>query len=155
MRARRVVMSGFSVAIAALALSGCGPSPSVPAVPITSPYVSNTSAVVDPISGIGNQRAWVRVCSLTGGPLTVDVHSPGASAATQYTVRAISTDAESTGDVAAATLIEQTYVRGTVPLDAHVESSRPLRGGECVDVSLVGNDNFFAAGDPYYFTVSW
>jgi len=155
MRARRVVMSGFSVAIVALALSGCGASPPLPAAAITSPYVSNTSAVVDPLSGIGNQRARVRVCSLTGGPLTVDVHSPGASAGTQYTVRAISTDAESTGDVVAATLIEQTFPRGTVPLDAHIESSRPLRGGECVDVSFVGNDNFFAPGDPYYFTLNW
>lgn len=150
MRAHRVVTSGVSAALVALVLSGCGSSPFLPTTVVTSPYVSRSSAVVDPISGIGNQRATVRVCSIGGGPISVHVSSPGADAGTVLTVRAISTS----GD-ADATLIEQTVPRGSVTLDSNFESNRPMRPGECANVDFVGNRNFFDPGDPFHFTIIW
>jgi hypothetical protein len=159
MSVRRVVVSGLSVVIVALALSACAPNPTVPYLPwplaVSSPYHSASTAFIDAISGIGRQQAKVRVCSLAGGPLAVDVRSPGADAGTQLTVRAVSTDLETTGDVVDATLIEETYPRGTVTVDTHFESSRALRSGECADVTLVGTHNRFSPGDPFYFTVTW
>jgi hypothetical protein len=156
MRAHRVVMSGICVAIVALALSGCGTSPAQPTAPVvSSPYLGSSAARVDPISGIGIQQARVQLCSLAGGPLRVHVSSPGANTGTQLTVRAISTDLESTGDVVDATLVEQTVARGTVTIDTHVESNRAMMPNECAVVTLVSNDDFFAAGDPFSFTVTW
>ena len=156
MRVRRGVVSGVSAAIVALVLSACGPSPYLPPpVSVSSPYFGASAPFVDALSGIGKQQARVRVCSLGGGPLSVDVHFPGANAGTQLTVRAISTDSETTGDVTDATLIDQTYDRGTVTIDTHFESNRPLRGGECADVVLLSTYNTFAPGDPFNFTVTW
>lgn len=156
MRGRRLAVSGAFAALAALVLSGCGSSPLLPPpVDVSSPYISNSTARYDALTGFGRQEARVRVCSLTGGPLTVDVHSPGADADTQLTVRAISTDVESGGDVGAATLVDQSFPKPTVTLDLHLESSRALRSGECVDVSLSSTRNLFEAGDAFYYTVSW
>lgn len=157
---RRVVVSGVVAAVVALLLSACAPNPGGPSLPgwpvaVSSPYISSSTARIDPISGIGNQQAKVRVCSLTGGPLAVDVRSPGADAGTLLSVRAISTDLETTGDLVDATLFDVTHPRGTLTVDTHFESSRDLRPGECADVTLVGNQNIFTAGDRFYFTVTW
>lgn len=154
MSVRRVVVVGACAAMVALVLSGCGSSPALPPpVDVSSPYHGWSTVYVDALSGFGRQQSRVRVCSLTGGPLTVDVHSPAADADTQLTVRVVSTDPD-TGDTTAI-LIDRVFLQPTVTTDTHVESSRALRAGECADVSLVSTQDLFRAGEPFSYTVAW
>lgn len=156
MRIGRVVVSGACAAMAALVLSGCGTNPPLPPpLDVSSPYYGGSTPYIDALSGFGRQQSRVRVCSISGGPLTVDVHSPGADADTQLTVRVVSTDVDPGVDPVAATLIDEVYRQPTVTIDTHVESNRALRSGECADVSLVSTRNLFEAGDAFYYTVTW
>jgi hypothetical protein len=150
------VVSGVGAAIVAVALSGCGTSPSLPPVPVvSSPFHGWSTVVVDPLTQIARQGATVRVCSPGGGPLAVDVQSPDADADTDLAVRVVSTDWETTGDVPGATLIDAGFHQPIAPVDAHVESNRPLRPGECADVGINSTRNLFQAGPPFTYTVTW
>ncbi|UDY36307.1 hypothetical protein [Dermatobacter hominis] len=150
---RRVVVSGVGAAIVALLLSACGSSPLLPpALGLTSPYQG--SSVLDPLSPTGAQVAKVRVCSLAGGPLAVDVHSPAPDSNTGLSVHANSTDLETTGDVEAARLIEFVQIQA-IGADTHLESERAMRPGECANVLIASAQYFDFVGKPFTFTITW
>ena len=154
MSLRRVVVSGVGAAAVALLLSACGSSPLLPpVVGLSSPYQGSSSA--DPLSQTGGQSAKVRVCSLAGGPLAVDVHIPAADVHTELHVRAYSTDIDANPDLEAARLIEEHFLDGSSGVDVHVVSERPLRPGECADVMLGSSQFFFDPGYPFTFTITW
>ena len=126
MSIRRVVVSVIGAAAVALVLSACGSSPLLPpVVGLSSPY--HGSSALDPLSQTGGQSAKVRVCSLAGGPLTVDVHIPGADVHTELHVRAYSTDIDVNPDLDATRLIEQHF--WTEPLASTRTSCRNGRSG--------------------------
>lgn len=155
MGVRRVIVSGVSAALVALALAGCVPNPAGPSLPgwplaLSSPYHGASTPVVDPISGIGRHVAKVRVCSLAGGPVAVDVHSPGATDRTRLTVRI-----ESTRSGDDATLLDAYFPEPTVTVDTHLESNRALEAGECADVTLLSSYGGFVPGDRFTFKVTW
>ncbi len=153
MSTRRVVMSGLGAA-AVLLLAACGSSPLLPPViGLSSPYQGSSSP--DPLSQTGGQSAKVRVCSPSGGPPAVDVHIPAADSHTELHVRAYSTDLEVNPDLEATRLIEEHFLDGTSGVDAHVVSERPLRPGECADVTLGSTQFFFDPGYPFTFTITW
>jgi hypothetical protein len=156
MQGRRVVVSVVSAAIVALVLSACGTAPpATPPVLTTSPYHGTSTVWSDPLTGFGQQQARVQVCSPAGGPIVVDVHSPDVDATTELRVSAISTDYATTGDLAAAILIDEEFPKPTAPVDAHAESIRSMRPGECADVTVVSRRNIFSAGPAFTYTVTW
>ena len=152
MAVRRAVVSGIGLAVAALLLSACGTNPMLPpTVALTSPY--HGSSTLDLLDQTGRQTAKVRVCSLAGGPLTVDVHIAAPTSNTDLSVRAYSTDGEVTHDPVDSTLFES--ILDGAPTDTHFESTRPMRPGECADVFLSTTEFLGDPGLPYTFTITW
>jgi hypothetical protein len=151
MTVRRVVLSGVGAAVVALLLSACGASPILPPlVGLTSPY--RGSSVTSLFNN--SQTANVLVCSITGGPLTVDVHSPGADGNTGVGVHATSTDPALAADPDAARLMEFVQEQA-VGVDTHLVSERALHAGECADVQMGSSQYFFDPGLPFSYTITW
>ena len=153
MAVRRAVVPGIAAAVAALLLSACGVSPLLPpTVAVTSPY--HGASTLDPLSQTGGQAAKIRVCSVGGGPLAVDVHIAAPIINTFLAVRAMSTDLEVTHDLADATLFDR-LVEDELTADTHFESTRPMRAGECADVFLGSGSGWGDPGLPFTFTITW
>ena len=126
-----------------------------PTVVVSSPYVGTSQVVVEPLLEIGYQQGKVRVCSLTGGPLALDVHTPDADATTSLSAGVVSTDIETLGNVPEVRVLEASVGKGDVAVDMHFESSRPMRPGECADVTVRTETNTLGTGPAFGFTVTW
>lgn len=157
MTTRRVARFGVGAVLLAVALSGCVSSPYSPptVVVVSSPYVGTSQVVVDPLAQIGYQQGKVRVCSLSGGLLAVDVQTPTADSTTSLSVTAFSTDIETLGNVPEVRVLEASVGQGNVAVDMNFESSRPMRPGECADVSVRTQTNTLGTGPAFGFTVTW
>jgi hypothetical protein len=145
MTVRRACMSGVGAAVVALVLSGCGASPLLPPfVAVTSPFSGSS---VHALTG-SDQLALVRLCSLTGGPLTVDVTIPGADFQSGLGVRVTSVDDPTS-------VLLQFNQEQQVGVSTHLESSRPIAPGECIDVAIASREFFFDPGLPFSYTLTW
>ena len=153
MALRRVAVSALG-ALVVIGLSACGAIPMGPPgdLALVSPY--SGSSVAD-LLGSGSQLAKVRVCSVNGGPLSVDVHfDVPIEFSSTLSVQAHSIGLDPAGEE--GLLIGQLY-DGSRPFgaDFHVESIRPLGPGECADVGIFTSNYNTRQGLPFTFTITW
>ncbi|UDY36089.1 hypothetical protein [Dermatobacter hominis] len=150
MALRRVAVSALG-ALVVLGLSACGTSPIMPpTVALSSPY--HSSSVPD-VLGSGSQVAKVRVCSVTGGPVAIDVHfddPTGYYSTLTVTARSNLFDPNTEYGI----ILSKGYL-GDVAADTHLETDRPLEVGECADVGIYTSNYIDRQGLPFTFTITW
>lgn len=135
-----------------MAITACGSTPSIPVQGVVSPV---TGASVTSPFDTDIQTASVRVCSLAGGPIDVDVHLVDLYPRTQIGINVISADrTEEAGPLRfpGYPILSPDEVTAQ---DLHATSNRPLLPSECAVVQI-GTSAFLSdPGPPFTYSISW
>jgi hypothetical protein len=151
MSLRTRVLQLTAVAAGALALASCGAAPNLPVPALTSPATGASAPYLfDPG---GPQFAAVRICSVTGGPVHVDVHMPLADALTEIGIYAYADFADTAGSLE---FPGYPIIHPGVPgPDMSAESSRDLAPGECATINISTEQFFSDPGRAFTYRITW